>query len=77
MTQGFKDVRTYLEELERSKEGRSEQVSAGLEIYVDLWRRAIQRGVISVEDGVDVALAKLDKEGGLYAAAGNETKEHP
>jgi len=77
VTQGFKDVRTYLDELEHSKEGRSEQVSAGLEIYVDLWRKAIKRGVISGEDGVDVALAKLDKEGGLYAAAGNEAEEHP
>ena len=76
MTQGFKDVRTYLNDLERSKEGRSEQVRAGLEIYVGLWKEAIRRGVISEGDGVDTALGKLDRQGGLYAAAGEEGQEH-
>ena len=76
MTQGTKDVRTYLDELERSKEGRNEQVKAGLEIYVDLWKEAIRRGVISEKDGVDAALDKLDRKGGLYEAAGGEAQEH-
>jgi hypothetical protein len=65
-----KDVRTYLDELERTKEGRTEQVREGLEIYIDLWRRAMQRGVIAETDGVEDALAKIEGEGGLYRAAG-------
>ena len=67
---GAKDVRTYLEELEKTKEGRAEQVKQGLEIYIGLWRRAVERGVIAETDGVDDALAKIESEGGLYTAAG-------
>ena len=77
MTKGFKDVRTYLEELEKTKEGRSEQVKSGLEIYIDLWKEAIRRGVISDLDEVDEALTKLDGAGGLYAAAGERAKGLP
>jgi len=77
VTKGFKDVRTYLEELEKTKEGRSEQVKSGLEIYIDLWKEAIKRGVISDLDEVDEALTKLDRAGGLYAAAGERAKGLP
>jgi hypothetical protein len=70
VTARARDVRTYLEELERTKEGRSDQVKEGLEIYIDLWRRAIERGVIAETDGVDAALAKIESSGGLYQAAG-------
>ena len=69
MTKG-KDVRTYLEELEKTKEGRTEQVREGLEIYISLWRRAMERGVVAGTDGVDDALVKIESEGGLYMAAG-------
>lgn len=65
-----KDVRTYLEELEKTKEGRTDQVKEGLEIYISLWRRAMERGVITEADGVDDALVKIESEGGLYSAAG-------
>ena len=65
-----KDVRTYLDELERTKEGRTEQVREGLEIYVSLWRKALERGVIAETDGVDDALMKIEGAGGLYKAAG-------
>ena len=71
MTKG-KDVRTYLEELEKTKEGRTEQVREGLEIYISLWRRAMERGVVAGTDGVDDALVKIESEGGLYMAAGEE-----
>ena len=67
---GAKDVRTYLEELEKTKGGRTEQVKEGLEIYIGLWRKAMDRGVVAETDGVDEALAKIEEEGGLYAAAG-------
>ncbi len=70
MTARVKDVRTYIDELERTKDGRPEQVREGLEIYIDLWEKAIERGVVDEADGVDAALAKIEKEGGLYAAAG-------
>ena len=66
----MKDVRTYIDELESTKEDRPEQVKEGLEIYINLWEKAIERGVIEETDGVDAALAKIEKEGGLYAAAG-------
>jgi hypothetical protein len=66
----MKDVRTYIGELERTKKDRSEQVKEGLEIYISLWEKAIERGVVGETDGVDAALEKIEKEGGLYAAAG-------
>ena len=70
MTAKVRDVRTYLEELEKNKEGRGAQVKEGLEIYIDLWRRAIEKGVVSESDGVESALAKIEGRGGLYKAAG-------
>jgi hypothetical protein len=70
VTAKSKDVRGYIEELERTKEGRPDQVKEGLEIYINLWEKTIERGVVAETDGVDVALAKIEKEGGLYAAAG-------
>ena len=66
----MKDVRSYIDELERTKDGRPEQVKDGLEIYIDLWEKAIERGVVEETDGVDMALTKIEKKGGLYAAAG-------
>jgi len=69
----MKDVRTYIDELERTKENRPEQVKEGLEIYIDLWEKAIERGVVEETDGVDAALTKIEKEGGLYAAAGESS----
>lgn len=75
MTAWAKDVRSYLRELEETKAGRSEQVREGLEIYVELWKKAIERGVVSESDPVDAALSKIETRGGLYAAAGEEGKE--
>lgn len=42
----------------------------GLEMYIDLWMRAIENGVVKEDDGVDGALAKIEQKGGLYKAAG-------
>jgi len=70
VTPKVKDVRAYIEELGKTKEGRTDQVKEGLEIYIDLWEKAIERGVVDEKDGVDIALAKIDEVGGLYAAAG-------
>ncbi|MDA4120957.1 MAG: hypothetical protein OK404_00950 [Thaumarchaeota archaeon] len=64
-----RNVGEYLQELERSKEGRPEQVKDGLQIYIDLWMKAIQKGILSSEDNVESALEKIDAKGGLYKAA--------
>jgi hypothetical protein len=66
-----RNVKDYLAELEKTKGGRPEQVREGLEIYIDLWKRALGRGVVSEADTVDEALVKIDAEGGLYKAAGD------
>jgi hypothetical protein len=66
-----RDVRSYLEELEKTKGDRNEQVKEGLEMYIDLWRKAVERGVIVESDEVDSALVKIEQAGGLYKAAGD------
>jgi hypothetical protein len=70
VTAKARNVQGYLKELEKTKEGRPDQVREGLEIYIDLWRKAIERGVVGESDLVDDALDKLEKRGGLYKAAG-------
>jgi hypothetical protein len=75
LTSRVKDVRTYIDELERTKEGRPEQVREGLEMYIELWEKAIERGVVAESDGVEVALAKIEETGGLYVAAGESRTE--
>jgi hypothetical protein len=69
LTAKMKSVKDYLAELENSKEGRPDQVKEGLEIYVDLWKKTVEKGVVAESDGVDEALVKIDKMGGLYKAA--------
>jgi hypothetical protein len=64
-----KNVGEYLAELEETKEDREEQVKEGLGIYVDLWKKAIENGVIRESDGVEDALEKIEEKGGLYKAA--------
>ncbi|MBI3859981.1 MAG: hypothetical protein HY296_07090 [Thaumarchaeota archaeon] len=64
-----KTVEKYLEDLEKVKKEKPDQVKEGLELYVDLWRKAIAAGVISSADEVDAALEKLEEKGGLYQAA--------
>jgi len=65
-----RNVKEYLAELEKTKGGRPDQVKEGLEIYIDLWKRAIEGGVVGEADSVDDALKKIDQKGGLYKAAG-------
>ena len=62
-------VAEYLDELERTKGSRPDQVKEGLAIYIELWRKAVEGGVISLTDDVEGALEKIDKKGGLYSAA--------
>lgn len=62
-------VRDYLQELEKSKEGKPGQVRDGIDSFIELWRGALGRGVVSEDDQVSDALAKIDSVGGLYKAA--------
>ncbi len=71
MSAKTRNVRDYLTELEMSKESRTEQVRVGLELYIDLWKRSIERGVVGEGDEVGEALEKIEEAGGLYKAAGD------
>jgi hypothetical protein len=62
-------VEEYLDALELTRQSRPDQVKEALEIYVGLWKSAIAKGVIDPTDDVETALAKLEKNGGLYKAA--------
>jgi hypothetical protein len=71
MTGKLQDVKGYLAELEKNKEGRPEQIKDAIDIYIDLWNKAVENGVVTQSDEITDALAKIDKKGGLYAAAGD------
>ncbi len=64
-----RSVQDYLEELDKSKSERAEQVREGLDIYIGLWRKAITNGVVSPSDDVEYALERIEEKGGLYQAA--------
>jgi len=64
-----KNVGQYLAELENTKKDREDQVKEGLEVYIDLWKKAIENGVVLESDRVEDALDKLEGKGGLYKAA--------
>ena len=64
-----KKVAEYIEELERNKDEKPDQVRDGIEIYLGLWKKALEKGVILPSDEIGVALAKVEERGGLYKAA--------
>ncbi len=63
-------VKEYLEQIKETRKGKPPQIRDALDIYVEMWEKVIQNGTVSEEDGVALALAKIDKAGGLYEAAG-------
>lgn len=63
-------VREYLEQLRETRKGKPSQIKDALEIYVELWGKAIKNGTVSEDDEIGAALSKLDDAGGLYEAAG-------
>ncbi|MDE1853074.1 MAG: hypothetical protein KGI38_04905 [Thaumarchaeota archaeon] len=69
MSAKARSVKDYLDELEETVGGREQQVKEGLEIYIGLWKKAIEKGIVGEADGIDDALVKIDKAGGLYKAA--------
>ena len=64
-----KNVGEYLAELEKTKNDREEQVKEGLEIYIDLWKKTIEKGIVRESDLVEDALEKIEVKGGLYKAS--------
>ncbi len=62
-------VRGYLDQLRETKKGKPAQIRDALDIYIDLWEKAIENGTVSDADEIDKALSKIDKAGGLYRAA--------
>ncbi len=69
MSVRVKSVESYLKELRDSKKEKPQQVKDGIEIYIELWEKAIKRGIVSSDDDVESALQKIDASGGLYKAA--------
>ncbi|HUI86377.1 MAG TPA: hypothetical protein VLY21_04395 [Nitrososphaerales archaeon] len=63
-------VQEYIEELDRSKKEKPDQVKEALEIYLDLWKSALKKGVVSPTDSISDALTKIEAKGGLYESAG-------
>ena len=61
-------VNDYLEELEKTMATRDPLVKEGLELYLGLWNKAVEKGIVSRTDEVDRALSKLEEKGGLVKA---------
>ncbi|MDA4114188.1 MAG: hypothetical protein OK474_09100 [Thaumarchaeota archaeon] len=62
-------VSGYLKELRQTKKEKPDQIKEALEIYIQLWERVIEKGLIRPDDDIDEALKKIDANGGLYHAA--------
>lgn len=62
-------VETYLKVMKERRDEKPEEIRDAINVYLDLWEKAIQNGVIGRGDEIGAALAKLDKKGGLYKAA--------
>ncbi len=70
MSVKVKSVEEYLNELGVLKKEKPAQIREALEIYIELWKKTVERGVVQPTDDIETALTKIDKQGGLYVAAG-------
>jgi hypothetical protein len=61
-------VREYLAQLKETKERKPPQIKDAIDIYIELWDRVIEKGIISEDDEIDAALSKIDAAGGLMQA---------
>lgn len=59
----------YLKELEKTRKGKPEQISDALEVYLGLWKKALEKGTVTLTDDISDALSKVEQKGGLYKAA--------
>ncbi len=75
MSRRAKSLRDYLKELRETRKKKPEQIREALGIYMELWERVIERGIVTGDDDVDTALSKVGAEGGLYQAASAEPGE--
>ena len=64
-----KSVEEYLKELGDSKRDKPAQIRDALQIYIDLWKKTIEKGIVQRSDDIETALTKIDNQGGLYLAA--------
>ena len=69
VAQGVNTVQDYLRELRETRKGKPNQVREALDIYVDLWKKVMEKGIVNPTDDIDEALSKIDSVGGLYKAA--------
>jgi len=65
----MKTLEEYLRELESKSEGKPDQVKEGIALYLELWRKVMNRGVVRPSDEIDAAVGKVEEAGGLYEAA--------
>ena len=63
-------VKEYLKRLRETKKGKPSQIRDALDIYIELWEKAVQREIVSEDDEIEAALSKIESAGGLYEAAG-------
>ncbi len=63
-------LKEYLARIKETKRGKPERVKEALEVYIELWDKALRNGTVSESDEVDAALSKVEKAGGLYRAGG-------
>jgi hypothetical protein len=70
-----KTVSDYLKEVRESRKDKPEQIREALGIYVELWERVVERGVVFEDDDIDTALSKVEAKGGLYRAASAQPPE--
>ena len=66
MAAKVKTVDEYIRDLVKSKKGKPKQISEALEIYLEMWQKAVEKGVVKLTDDIGAALAKVDESGGLY-----------
>jgi hypothetical protein len=59
----------YLAALKDRKSEKPEQVREGIETYLGLWRKAMEKGAVKPSEELESALAKIEAKGGLYEAA--------
>ena len=64
-----KSVEDYLKELGDAKREKPPQIKDALQIYIDLWKKTVEKGIVQLTDDIETALTKIDKQGGLYLAA--------
>lgn len=69
MSAKVKSVEKYLKELGDAKRDKPSQIKEALQIYIDLWKKTVEKGVVQLTDDIETALTKIDKRGGLYVAA--------